>query len=489
MLRSTVFALVLPALVLSQAPDTLWTRTIDGPHTDLARCIVETPEGDYVFTGARTNNDSLDVWLMRIDQGSQTVWTQTLGFEGEESGYSVQQTSDGGFVIAGYTTSEGAGGYDSWLVKTTELGAYQWSETFGGSDMDIGHSVVQTPDGGYAMAGITYSFGAGAADVHLVRTDSTGTLLWEDFYGGSSDDYAHSLRNTSDGGFIITGYTASQGPGPYSLWLIKTDGSGNVEWDQTLGGTEGEVGQDVRQTSDGGYIITGYTTTWGSGLGDLWLVRTDGSGNMLWDSYFGGSEWDTGMSVIECRDGGFAVAGYIDTDTTSDALGYDLWVLKTDSTGEFDWEILLDNGYDSYGMSLSQIMDDGYIIAGYSWTDVGGADDYDAWLIRLASETGISGEGAEPAAGPVITGVFPNPSSGAFDIRCLPAEPGVLEASVYTLGGSLTAFLPEPEVSPSHCRFTWNGCDGQGNSLPSGVYLVRVSSGVHSTTSRMVLIR
>jgi len=337
--------------------------------------------------------------------------------------------------------------------------------------------------------GYTASSGAGGYDIHLVRTDGSGELIWEEFYGGSQDDIAYSLAQTVDSGYVITGYTSSQGPGPYNLWLLKTDSTGTVEWDKVLGGPEGEVGREVRQTTDGGYIITGYTSTWGAGSSDLWLVRTDDAGTVIWDSYFGGTQWDEGQSVVETWDGGFAVTGYTDTDGPVTAIGYDLWILKTDSAGIEEWEIILDNGNDNYGQALAQTSDNGYIVAGYSWMEASGADDFDVWLIRLDTETGIGGGAIPSSYGPVIGSVFPNPSAGTFCIQCTPGESDELEAAVYGITGLLITHLAPDQLPSPAVRFIWDGRDAAGGNVPSGVYLLRISDGYCTASARMVLTR
>jgi len=493
MIRTSLLAclLIIPTTTHAQPPDTVWTRTFGGAHTDLSASVLQMPDGSFVFAGSTDSNgtSSLDALLVKVDPDGNLVWSNVFGGSGDEAAYSVQETSDGGFIMAGYTTSYGSGGYDSWLVKSDTDGTHQWDAAFGGSGLDIGYTATQLPDGGYAMVGYTASSGAGGYDIHLLRTDGSGVLIWEEFYGGTQDDIAYSLAQTADDGYVFTGYTSSQGPGPYNLWLLKTDGTGTVEWDRVLGGSEGEIGYDVRQTADGGYIITGYTSTWGLGFGDLWLVRTDNAGTVIWDSYFGGTQWDVGMSVIETWDGGFAVTGYTDTDGPVTGTGYDLWILKTDGTGIEDWEIILDNGNDNYGQALAQTSDNGYIVAGYSWMEASGADDFDVWLIRLDAETGIGGGEILPPDGPVIGSIFPNPSAGTFSIQCTQGVSGELEAAVYSITGLLvTALTPDQLPSPA-VRFIWDGRNAEGENVPAGVYFLRVSDAYRTVTARMVLTR
>jgi len=189
-------------------------------------------------------------------QPPDTLWTATFGGNSDDYGQSVQQTSDGGYILGGYTNSFGAGNWDMYLVKTDSLGIMEWDTTFGGSSIDRCHSVQQTSDGGYILGGYTMSFGN---DMYLVKTDSQGHLEWQQTFGGNQTDHCRSVQQTSDGGYILGGYTLSFGAGVYDMYLVKTDPTGNLEWQQSFGGYSNDYGRSVQQTSDGGYILGGYT--------------------------------------------------------------------------------------------------------------------------------------------------------------------------------------------------------------------------------------
>jgi hypothetical protein len=205
--------------------------------------------------------------------GPPVKWERTFGGSANDRSESVQQTLDGGYIIAGATQSFGAGGLDVYLIKTDPNGTNQWEKTFGGSSADAGFSVQQTLDGGYIIAGSTQSFGAGSWDVYLIKTDPNGNSEWEKTFGASGAERSRSVQQTLDGGYIIAGYTKSFGAGDWDVYLIKTDPNGNIQWEKTLGGSSHDRGKAVQQTLEGGYIIVGATQSFSVGALDVYLIK------------------------------------------------------------------------------------------------------------------------------------------------------------------------------------------------------------------------
>jgi hypothetical protein len=248
-----------------------------------------------------------------------------------DEGHSIIQTTDGGYAVAGTTGSFDAGVFDVYVVKLNGSGNIQWTLTIGGSDWDEGHSIIQTTDGGYAVAGETASFGAGGDEVYVVKLDSSGNIQWTRTIGGGDEDKGYSIIQTTDGGYAVAGYTISFGAGDRDVYVVKLDGSGNLQWTRTIGGSNWDEGHSIIQTTDGGYVVAGYTISFGAGATDVYVVKLNGSGNIQWTRTIGGSHWDEGHSIIQTTDGGYAVAGYTRSfGTTGDR---DVYVVKLNGSG------------------------------------------------------------------------------------------------------------------------------------------------------------
>ena len=324
--------------------------------------VQQTTDGGYIIAGSAQSAGDSDVYLVKTDPVGNTQWEKTFGGEGNDYGYSVQQTADGGYIIAG-VTGEGVADSDAdvYLIKTDAAGNIQWEQSFGGIGDDGGTSVQQTADGGYIVAGNTYSFGAGNIDAYLIKTDGAGNAQWQKTFGGEGNDFGYSVQQTSDGGYIVAGLTESSGSGGSDVYLVKTDGAGNPQWAKAIGGEYGDSANAVQQTTDGGYIITGLTSGTGEAESDIYLIKTDGAGNPQWAKAIGGTANETGLSVQQTTDGGYIVAG----NTYSFGAGNsDVYLVKTDTGGNVQWGKTFGGIGDDVGYTVQQTTDGGYIIVG-----------------------------------------------------------------------------------------------------------------------------
>jgi|GEM_PF-1128320 len=290
------------------------------------------------------------------------TWAKTFG---SGPARSVQQTTDKGYIIAGTTSAFGAGGSDIYLIKIDSNGTLQWSKTFGGSSDDFAESVQQTTDGGYIIAGSTTSFGAGTWDVYIIKTDSSGTAQWSKTFGDPESNFGYSAQQTTDGGYII-GETAYSGTG--SFCLIKTDSSGNASaghgWSKTVtSGWPVVEGDLVQQTTDGGYIMIGRTTDaiWDSNSSYTYLIKTDSSGNELW--WYSSAGGRCAYSGQQTTDGGYIIAGQEAPNGTL-YPGGDVYVAKIDSSRMTQWEKTFGGSGNDIAYSVKQTVDGGYIMAG-----------------------------------------------------------------------------------------------------------------------------
>jgi len=270
-------------------------------------------------------------------EASSAGWSRTYGGEDVDSAESVIQTSDGGYAIVGRTESFGADLSSFWLVKTDKFGNMEWRRAYGGKS-EVAYHLVETDGGGYAIVGQTQAFGAGFVDIWFVKTDAYGNMEWNKTYGGTDGDSGRSLLVTSDGGYVIAGHTVSFGAGNSDFWLIKTDEFGNMEWNRTYGDGAARA---LVETSDGGFALAG---------GAL-LVKTDAYGNMEWNQTYDGSI----RYLVATPDGGYAIAG-----TKND----DFWLVKTDEYGNMEWSQTYGGEGDDYANSLVETSDGGFAIAG-----------------------------------------------------------------------------------------------------------------------------
>jgi hypothetical protein len=369
---------------------TYFAKTYGGTSYDWAFSVQQTSDGGYIVAGKTRSFGAggRDLFLIKTDANGNIQWAKTYG--GIATGWtpSVQQTSDGGYIVADYASG------DIFLIKIDENGNIQWAKTYGGTYSDYPYSVQQTSDGGYIVAGETWSLGAGSADLFLIKTDANGNIIWAKTYGGTHYDVASSVQQTSDGGYIVVGTTRSFGAGSYDIFLIKTDANGNIIWAKTYGGTDRDGASSVQQTSDGGYIVAGETYSFGAGYSDAFLIKTDANGNIIWAKTYGGTYGDYACSVQQTSDGEYIVAGY-----------GDIFLIKIDANGNIIWAKTYGGTYGDYAYSVQQTSDGGYIVAGETYSF--GAGYSDAFLIKTDANGDIGSCSIVQNANPSVTAPSP----------------------------------------------------------------------------------
>jgi hypothetical protein len=286
---------------------------------------------------------------------SLEMWSRTYGGASSDSAKALVQTGDGGYAIAGYTTSFGAGSYDFWLVKIDANGNMEWNRTYGGTGDDIAYALVETSDGGYALTGSGL----------FVKTDAYGNMEWNQAHGGSS------LVETSDGGYAYS--TAGISP-----QLVKTDAKGNIQWKRTYEREGFHFLNSLVQTSDGGYALAGKI---GFIMTSFWLLKTDEYGNMEWENSYGEYGTSGASSLVETSDGGFALAG---TTNPFPSQGRDFFLVKTDANGNMEWNRKYGGTEWDAASSLVKTSDGGYALVGT--TNAYTTDNSDFWLVKTDAD-------------------------------------------------------------------------------------------------------
>lgn len=447
-------------------------------------------------------NGSGDFWVVKLDGAGDILWQNALGGSANDWAHCVQQTSDGGYVAAGLSASTNGdvsgqhGGEDVWIVKLTTGGALVWQKTLGGSLNDGARYVEQTSDGGYIITGYARSNNGnvtghhGASDCWVVKLDASGSLVWQRSLGGSALDEGRCVKETPDGGYIVFGYTQSNdgdvsgNHGGWDFWLVKLDASGSLVWQRTYGGTANEFGHSVSLTPDGGYFIVGETTSnngdvsGNHGASDIWAVKLNDAGTIEWQKALGGtgSEWT--YSAEQLDGGGYVIAGRTNSnngDVSGLNGGVDFWVVRIDPAGTVLWQDPLGGTADEVAYSIQVTPDGGYVIAGGSSSNNGDVSgnhgNADMWVAKLGVDVvGIT----EPFDFDVV--VAPNP---AQDIVRLALPHGWGRAQV-RLFDDIGRIVHESQVVTAVSEV-------QLGALPAGLYVIRLIGSAGTHTGRLVI--
>ena len=474
------------SLIAISQPEIEWQKSLGGSGGDVARSVRQTLDGGYIVAGYTVsvngdiseNNGGRDIWVVKLNSAGTIEWDKSIGSMGDEEAYAIQQTIDGGYILIGMSDSddffgENIGDDDILIVKLDNTGNILWVKRYGTIGTDRGHSIKQTSDGGYIASGFRANGG-----IWVVKLNDNGDLdaNWSNTtFGGAQAWWA---EQTSDGGYIVTGH---YGLTP-DLKVIKLDPSSNVEWQYTYGGTNADYGRSVRQTLDGGYIVAGMTqssdgdVTNNYGGQDYWILKLNSLGGLEWEKNYGGTQNDFAVEIQQTLDGGYVVTGQTNSDD-NDVSGnpgsfvFDYWTIKIDDIGDLLWQNCLGGGSSDFGSSIHQTTEGGYIVAGRSSSnnyDVSGNHgDYDFWVVKLEAETlGIDYNFISNQIK-----VYPNPVSITLHIS---TKTHIESVKLYDILGML--------VFESSAINQINVSD-----FKSGIYILKLQTS-NSTTTRKIFI-
>lgn len=362
------------------------------------------------------------------------VWQKSLGGTDNDYGVSIKQTYDGGYIVGGSTVSNDGdvtgnhGNGDFWIVKLTNIGSVDWQRSLGGSYSETIRDIKQTSDSGYIVVGSSESSDGdvtsnyGGSDYWVVKLTSNGSIDWEKNYGGTDEDFAYSIEETVDGGYIVAGRSLSNNGdvtgnhGNEDYWVVKINNIGNIEWQKSLGGSGSDWGYSVKQTNDSGYVVAGHSrsndndVTGNHGSSDCWIVKLSVIGNISWQKSYGGTGWEDLEMIQQTSDGGYILAANStsnDGDVGSNYGFDDFWIVKVSSDGTIDWKKSMGGSYSDWAHSIQETIDGGFIVSGRSSSsdiDVTGHHfSYDYWIVKLSTTGNISwqkslgGDGADIA--------------------------------------------------------------------------------------------
>jgi hypothetical protein len=446
-------------------PNTIWTKTFGSDSQDYFNYVSVTSDSGYIATGKYASN----MWLLKTDASGNEEW-QNINTPG--MGWYCQQTSDGNYIMIGISEDRPR------LIKIDSYGYEIWNtplNTFGNAT--YAYSGEQTSDGGYIITG-TSIVENNTYDVFLIKTDLNGNEEWGQTFGGSNYDKGYSVKQTTDGGYIIVGMTESFGEAT-DLYMIKTDSNGNQEWYRNYGGASHEIGWSIQQTPDEGYIIAGETTSYGAGERDAWLIKTNSAGIDEWSQTFGGSGHERAYSVQQTDDGGYIIAG-VDNSFCNNCN--DVWIVKTDDNGTEEWNYSIDGGGDEEARSIHQTSDGGFIISGSN----NGATD--GWLVRIGFPTDVNVEQALPLTFQ-LHNAFPNPFNPVTTLRYDLPEQANVNIIIYDMLGRQVRTLVNTTQDAGFKSVIWNATNDYGEPVSAGVYIYQIQAGEFVQTKKMVLLK
>jgi hypothetical protein len=483
-----LLSLLVVAVPSAQPQDLLWSNNYGGPYHEFGRACQQSDNGDFFLLGSTYSYGSgqFDMYLVRTDSLGNRISSHTYGGEMTEYGYDLHKTSDGGFVVVGSTKSFGAGERDVYLIRVDADGEMLWSKTFGGVADDEARSVRQTSDGGFIICGGTYSFGAGYQDVYLIKTDPLGNLVWQQTFGGAGGEMGATVRQMPDGGYIVIGSTGSFGEGYSSIYVARTNQDGDSLWATTYGGASADYGYALDVTQDGGVILAGATASYGAGSLDAYLIKIDPSGNVEWDQTYGGADEDRAYSITQTAAGDLILAG----NTLSFSSTFDVYVVKTDPAGNTLWTRQYGGSESDYCESVLRDIHNNLVLTGRSFSYSSGGSDVYAVKLQGDQMTDVF----DPVTGEIPSGYqlaqnYPNPFNMETVIEFSLARRSDVILSIYNILGQRVKQWSESSLPAGTYRFEWDGRSETGEEIASGVYLYNLKTETFKQTKKMVLLK
>lgn len=367
----------------SLAASTGWAAIYGGAKNDSASSIQQTGDGGYIVAGETDSFGAggVDVHVLKLNFDGTVEWQKSYGGRNYDSANSIQQTDDGGYIVAAETMSFGAGEEDIWVLKLRSDGSVEWQKTYGGGYDDSASSIQQTDDKGYIVAGDTWVFSRKGTCLWVLKLRPDGTIEWQKTYEIGLYNCADSIRQTGDGGYVVTGHTDPFGTGNLDVWVLKLNSDGTVEWQKSYSGMDYDRAFSIQQTNDGGYTVAGETESFGTGRFDAWVLKLNPDGTPAWQKTYGGLKSDNMFSIQQTGDGGYIVAG----ETKSFSAGWTTaWVLKLSPDGTVEWQKSYGTADLDLVKSTQQTSDEGYIAAGYMRSFA--ANGTNIWVLKLRSD-------------------------------------------------------------------------------------------------------
>ena len=393
-----------------QAPDIVvdFITTLGGSKNESAQAVVNTTDGGYAVLGhaqsmdgdvTNKSNESYDYWVLKFDTTNQLQWQKTYGGSDDDRGTDIIQTTDGGYAVIGKSksgdldVSENAGYDDFWMIKLDGNGSILWEYSFGYAGSDVPYSVIQTNDNGYLVSGVldvTASNGQGdrvsssqrrhaGGDYWVIKLNANGIKEWSNYYGGSFTDTAYDAIQTEDNGYIIVGSSDSNdvdvanNKGSYDFWVIKISNTGDLVWEKSFGGSEIDEARAISNTADGNYLVVGDTrsanidVSQNRGAADLWMIKINSEGSLIWEKTLGGTNFDVGRSVSKTQDNGFLIAGSSrssDGDLRNNKGQNDALILKINSSGDLEWQKTIGGSEVDFFYGAAELTDGSVVAVG-----------------------------------------------------------------------------------------------------------------------------